>query len=101
MTDNTKRPVVERQVQSVRAKIWDNQRDHGVQHATTFSKVYRDQDGNVREAQSFGTGDLPALSHLSGWALDEIQRLRDRDRGAAQQRQTRPRRRERDQDRDR
>lgn len=101
MSENTKRPIAERQVQNVRAKIWENRRDYGAQHAATFSKVYRDRDGNVQEAQSFGTSDLAALSHVSSWALDEIHRRRDRDQSADQQRKTRQRRRDRDQERER
>jgi hypothetical protein len=101
MSETKKKPIAERQVQNVRAKIWENQREHGVQHATTFSKVYRDKDGNVREGQSFGTSDLLALSHASSWALDAIHRLGARSRGADQEKQARPRRHERDQDRDR
>ena len=77
MSDQDKnRPVDQRQLQNVRAKIWENQNAHGVHHNTTFSRVYRNDEGQVREAQSFGSRDLLALGHLSNWAVDTIQARR-------------------------
>lgn len=101
MSEHTKRPVIERQIQNVRMKIWENQRENGIQYAATFSKVYRDKDGNLREAQSFGPGDLAIVSHLSSRGLDDMQRFKGRDRKTDQQKQPRQRCRDRDQERER
>ncbi|WPZ34511.1 hypothetical protein T8K17_25215 [Thalassobaculum sp. OXR-137] len=49
----------------LKSAIWRNETENSVMHSATFSRTYRDQDGNYRDSQSFAGADLLRLSELA------------------------------------
>lgn len=56
-----KKPVHEIRLGRVRAAIWENETSNGTRHNATFSRLYRDEQGNWHDSASFGRDDLPLL----------------------------------------
>ncbi len=72
-----KRPVHEIRVGRIRAAIWENETKNGARHNVTFSRLYRDEEGEWHDSTSFGRDDLPLLCKVSdrvhSWIFDEGQ----------------------------
>jgi hypothetical protein len=60
-----KKPVHELRLGRVRAAIWENDTRNGARHNATFSRLYRDQEGNWQDSTSFGRDDLPLLQKVA------------------------------------
>ena len=45
----------------VRAAVWTNESDKGRWHSVSFSRLYKDKDGNWQDATRFSREDLPLL----------------------------------------
>ena len=65
MAKAKKKPVHEVRLGRVRAAIWENDTKNGTLHNVTFSRLYRDDDGNWQDSTSFGRDDLPLLCKVS------------------------------------
>lgn len=65
MAKAKKKPVHEVRLGRVRAAIWENDTKNGTRHNVTFSRLYRDDDGNWQDSASFGRDDLPLLCKVS------------------------------------
>lgn len=99
MSDPKNRPVETLRDGSLKASIWENERENGSVHGVQFRKSYRDQEGQYRDTDSFTSNDLLRLSRLAEQSYDRIKAIRE----AARQQETkeRPHTRDRDRDRDR
>ena len=62
------RPVETLRDGRLKASIWRNEGERGAFFSTTFSRAYKDQDGEYRDTQSFGQDDLLRLSELASEA---------------------------------
>ena len=58
VTSTKKRPVHEIRLGRIRAAIWENDTRNGTLHNVTFSRIYRDEEGNWQDSTSFGRDDL-------------------------------------------
>lgn len=66
-------PVHVVRIRSVRAAVWANPRPDGsVWHSVTFSRSYRDGDGNWHSTDSFGANDLLMLGEAARQAFNWI-----------------------------
>jgi len=77
MSEKKKKPVVEYRAGSVRASVWartkkSNSGDDYVEYAVSFSKSYRDGDGNWKNSDSYFPSDLPLLDLVCNKAMDWI-----------------------------
>lgn len=55
------KPVHEVKIGRVRAAIWLNESESGPFHSVTFSRLYKDKEGNWKDSVSFSRDDLPLL----------------------------------------
>lgn len=94
MSDNRKpAPVHKLRENALSAEVWENKLENGVHHNVTFSRSYRDKEGNWKQSTSFGEKDLLSLGHLASRAHDAI-----RNRRMEMREQQRPKDRSRDRD---
>ena len=62
---NTK-PVEEVRVGTVKAAIWPNPTESGaVRYNVTFSRIYKDAEGNWKSTSSFGRDDLLVVAKVA------------------------------------
>ena len=64
MTSNTK-PVNEVRVGAVKAAIWRNEGENGSRFNVTFSRIYKDSEGNWKSTSSFGRDDLLVVAKVA------------------------------------
>jgi len=62
----------------LKATIWQNESGKGPYFSTTFSRSYRDDEGEYRDTISFSSGDLLRLSELARRAHHQASTLRQR-----------------------
>lgn len=80
----------------LKASIWENQRESGMEYTVDFTRSYRDaESGEWREARSFRRQHLSQLKALCERAFLHIEeqrrgRSRDRESYIEQQQQVRP-----------
>lgn len=55
------KPINEFKVGRVRAAVWSNESESGIWHSVTFSRLYKDKEGNWKDSTSFSRDDLPLL----------------------------------------
>ena len=64
-------------LRNVRAAVWANRNDGGTYYTVTFSRSYRDQEGNWHTTESFGRDDLLLLAKVADvahtWIWNELQ----------------------------
>lgn len=74
-----KKPVHEVRVGRIRAAVWENETKNGSLHNVTFSRLYRDDEGDWHDSTSFGRDDLPLLCKVAdrvhSWIFDQAQRV--------------------------
>jgi hypothetical protein len=77
---------------NLKASIWRNESENGSFYATTFSRSYKDREGQYRETNSFVAADLLKLSKLADQAYERTNDLRreDREQGRGQSREQNP-----------
>lgn len=66
--DNGEQPKKPAQVVrdgNIKASVWENEGENGRFYATTFSRSYKDQEGNIRDTNNFVGTDLLKLSELA------------------------------------
>ena len=71
MTSNTK-PVDEVRIGAVKAAIWRNESDNGSRFNVTFSRIYKDSEGNWKSTSSFGRDDLLVVAKVADRAHSSI-----------------------------
>ena len=57
----------------LKATIWSNRSQKGTFYNTTFSKLYEDKEGNLKDTNNFGLNDLPRIAELAQQAFSAIQ----------------------------
>ena len=65
VTSTKKRPVHEIRLGRIRAAIWENDTRNGPLHNVTFSRIYRDEEGNWQDSTSFGRDDLLVVGKVA------------------------------------
>ena len=74
------KPHDEVRIGAVKAAIWQNQAGDRTRYNVSFSKSYRDADGQWKTTQSFGRNDLLVLAKVADRAhsrIFELQRTED------------------------
>lgn len=83
--DQTSGPAATIRDTNLKATIWRNEGDKRPFYATSFSRTYKDQNGDYRDTDSFVGTDLLKLSELARKAYDRSNELRREDREAARE----------------
>ena len=78
------RPTATVRIGAVKAAIWHNQAGDRTRYNVTFSKSYRDADGQWKTTLSFGRNDLLVLAKVADRAHSRIVDL-EQGEGAAEQ----------------
>jgi hypothetical protein len=75
--EEKQQPVHVVRLRNVRAAVWANRNDGGTYYTVSFSRSYRDQEGNWRTAESFGRDDLLLLAKVADvahtWIWEQLQ----------------------------
>ena len=71
------RPARTLQDGALKATLWKNESKNGAFYTATFSRTYRDGDGNYHDSKSFSGVDLLKLSRLAAQAYEDTQGLRE------------------------
>ena len=70
---SSNKPVAEVRVGAVKAAIWPNQTESGtVRYNVTFSRIYKDAEGNWKSTSSFGRDDLLIVAKVADQAHTKI-----------------------------
>ena len=70
------RPTATVRIGTVKAAIWENRKDgERTRYNVTFSKRYRDAEGQWKATHSFGRNDLLVLAKVADQAHSEIVEL--------------------------
>ena len=101
MSEERKPPVDRVRLDNLKATIWENTHDGRKSYSVQLSRVYRNQDGEYRDTDSFSAKDLLALPKLVDRAYERMDQLRQQQRQTKQPEQQPRRSRERDRDLDR
>ena len=82
MTSNTK-PVDEVRIGAVKAAIWRNETDNGSRFNVTFSRSYKDSEGEWKSTHSFRRDDLLVVAKVADQAHSRIFELKREEKAAA------------------
>ena len=80
------KPQDEVRIGTVKAAIWKNEVAGKTRYSVTFSRIYRDAEGQWKTTQSFGRNDLLVLAKVADRAhsrIFELQRTEDESERAA------------------
>ena len=66
------RPTQTVRIGAVKAAIWENQAGERTRYNVTFSKRYRDAEGQWKTTHSFGRNDLLVLAKVADQAHSRI-----------------------------
>jgi len=69
------RPVETVRDGDIKSSIWRNTGERGDYHSATFARTYRDNDGNVRDANSFIGTDILKLSEITRQTYNRCREL--------------------------
>ena len=69
------RPTATVRIGAVKSAIWQNQAGDRTRYNVTFSKSYRDADGQWKTTHSFGRNDLLVLAKVADQAHSRIVEL--------------------------
>jgi hypothetical protein len=67
-TGEGRRPVREIVLWPVKAAVWPQQGERGTFYTVTFSRIYRDRDGQWQRSESFGRDELLVLAKVADLA---------------------------------
>ena len=76
MTTDNNKPAATLRDGNLKAVIWKNAKEDGVFYSTTFSRTYKDNEGNYVDAYGFSGSELLRLAQLASKAYDEANGLR-------------------------
>jgi hypothetical protein len=62
------RPIEELKIGRVRAAVWKNESESGPYFSVTFSKLYKDQEGNWKDTTSYTRDDLMLVAKVADMA---------------------------------
>ena len=79
------KPRDEVRIGAVKAAIWQNQAGDRTRYNVTFSKSYRDADGQWKTTQSFGRNDLLVLAKVADQTHSRIVELEQADDSSDQE----------------
>ena len=79
------RPTATVRIGAVKAAIWENQAGERTRCNVTFSKSYRDAEGQWKTTHSFGRNDLLVLAKVADQAHSRIVELEQGEETAAQE----------------
>ena len=82
MTSNPK-PVDEVRIGAVKAAIWRNETDNGSRFNVTFSRSYKDSEGEWKNTHSFRRDDLLVVAKAADQAHSRIFELQREEKKAA------------------
>lgn len=74
-TQNNSKPVVTIRVFPIEAAIWRNETSKGPFHTVTFSRSYKDDNGDYHNTDSYSGPQLLQLSLLAQKAFDRAEKL--------------------------
>lgn len=84
MSKSTKqRPAETLRDGAIKAAIWKNESEKGDFFAVTFSRTYKDSDGNLQDTESFSGTQLLLLARLADQAYNRTSKLTKAARAAA------------------
>ena len=69
---STTQPVDEVRIGAVKAAIWRNETDNGARFNVTFSRSYKDSEGEWKSTSSFRRDDLLVLAKIAARAHSRI-----------------------------
>ena len=78
------RPTATVRIGAVKAAIWQNQAGDRTRYNVTFSKSYRDAEGQWKTTHSFGRNDLLVLAKVADQAHSRIVELEQGEEAAEQ-----------------
>ena len=78
------RPTATVRIGAVKAAIWQNQAGDRTRYNVTFSKSYRDAEGQWKTTHSFGRNDLLVLAKVADQAHSRIVELEQGEETAEQ-----------------
>src|SRR3546814_15987372 len=64
---------------NLKASVWRNESEKGPFYSDNLSRVYRDDQGDLRDSQSFASGDLLRVPELARKTYDLTQEVRRED----------------------
>ena len=74
-TETKAGPVHEIRFGAIKAAIWQNETSVGTRHNVTVARLYKDDDDNWKQTESFGRDDLlllgKVLDQAHSWILSE------------------------------
>ena len=79
------KPHAKVRIGAVKAAIWQNQAGDRTRYNVTFSKSYRDADGQWKTTHSFGRNDLLVLAKVADQAHSRIVDLEQGEETAEQE----------------
>jgi len=79
------RPTATVRIGAVKAAIWENQAGERTRYNVTFSKRYRDAEGQWKTTHSFGRNDLLVLAKVADQAHSRIVELEQGEETAEQE----------------
>jgi len=68
----TKKPYVIKVGRGIRAKLWKNSNKNGEWFNVTISRVYKDDDGEFQDSDSFSRDDLLQVAYVAQQSFDYI-----------------------------
>jgi len=72
MATTNRKPATAFRFGNVNAAIWENTGEKGAFFSVTFSRPYKDAQGNWKTSSSYGLNDLDSLSSLAEMAKDWV-----------------------------
>jgi len=79
------RPTATVRIGAVKAAVWENQAGERTRYNVTFSKSYRDAEGQWKTTHSFGRNDLLVLAKVADQAHSRIVELEQGEETAEQE----------------
>lgn len=67
-----KKPIRIKAARGVVAKLWKNTNQNGEWYNVTISRVYKDEDGDFQDSDSFSRDDLLQVAYAANKAFDFI-----------------------------
>ncbi len=74
MATHNRKPATSFRCGSVNAAIWENTGEKGPFFSVTFSRPYKDAEGNWKNSTSYGLNDLDAMSSVAEMAKSWVRR---------------------------